>query len=283
MITFTPAALLTAWERCLPLSPVRRAVTLLELAEPSVRRRRSPRYTIGSRDGELLQLRVSAFGAEITGLVACPACAQTVEIAADANTIIASMPCAAPDSEELTFDRDGYRVSFRLPTSEDLIALGASAAQTQPERFLLARPALGGMRGLAGGGQRTAGGNRRAGIACESMNEHDPLADIELACVCPGADIRGPRRWTSWAFLWAKLGGVARPAARGHPCPRVRLRLAGRRHPGAHTDPKAGLPGADRRMSTFLRVVAARALATAPASVPQPLRSRYRRRPGSRP
>src|SRR5215469_9677701 len=116
MITFTPAALLAAWERCLPLSPVRRAVTLLELAKPSVPAETITALPIGSRDRELLRLQVFAFGAEITGLVACPACAETVEIAADANTIMASVPDAAPGGEELTFDRDGYHISFRLPT-----------------------------------------------------------------------------------------------------------------------------------------------------------------------
>src|SRR5262249_7043111 len=66
------------------------------------------------------------------------------------------------------------------------------------------------------------------------------------------------------------------PPAAGRPCSRVRLRLAGRRHPGAHTHPQAGLPGADRRMSTFLHAVAARGLATvAPAAVRPRLRSRF--------
>ena len=152
---------------------------------------------IGGRDRELLQLPGVRFRRAVAGLVACPACTQTVGTSGATNTIIASVPCAAPDSEELTFDRDGYRVSFRLPTSEDLIALGASAAQTQPERFLLARCLRWvEIRRLAGGGQRTAGGNHRADRV-ERMNEHDPLADIELACVCPRVRHRGPRRWTS--------------------------------------------------------------------------------------
>jgi hypothetical protein len=208
MITFTPAALLAAWERCLPLPPVRRAVTLLELAEPSVPAETITALPIGSRDRELLRLRVSAFGAEITGLAACPACAETVEIAADANTIIASVPDAASGGEELTFDRDGYHVSFRLPTSEDLIALGASAAQTEPERFLLARC----LRWVECGGSPMAASelpNEIIELIASSMNEHDPLADIELACMCPECG----HSWTApldvVAFLWAELSDYA--------------------------------------------------------------------------
>src|SRR5215831_8245397 len=66
------------------------------------------------------------------------------------------------------------------------------------------------------------------------------------------------------------------PPPAGRSCPRICLRLAGRRHPGTHTHPQAGLPGADRRMNTFLRTVAARDLATdAPSAVRPRLRSRF--------
>src|SRR5690348_9488527 len=69
---------------------------------------------------------------------------------------------------------------------------------------------------------------------------------------------------------------LRRPPAAGRPYPRVRLRLAGSRHPGALTHPQAGLPGADRRMSTFLHAVATRGLATiAPPAVRPRLRSRF--------
>ena len=207
MITFTPAALLAAWEKCLPMSPVRRAVTLLELAEPSVTAETITALPIGTRDRELLRLRVSAFGSEITGLVTCPACAQTVEIAADANTIIASVPDAAPGGE-LTFDRDGYHVSFRLPTSEDLIALGASPAQAEPERFLLARC----LRWVEHGGSPVAASelpDEIVELIESSMNEHDPLADIELACVCPECGHSWAAQLDIGAFLWSELSDYA--------------------------------------------------------------------------
>ncbi len=208
MVTFTPAALLAAWERCLPLSPVRRAVTLLELAEPSVPAEAITALPIGSRDRELLRLRVSAFGAEITGLVTCPACAETVEITADANTIIASTPDAASGGEELTFDRGGYHVSFRLPTSEDLIALAASPTQAEPERFLLARC----LRWVERAGSPVAASELPEEIVeliASSMNEHDPLADIELACVCPECGHSWAAPLDVVAFLWAELSHYA--------------------------------------------------------------------------
>lgn len=208
MITLTPAALLAAWDRCLPLSPVQRAVTLAELAEPSLPTETITALPIGSRDRELLRLQVSTFGAEITGLVSCPACGETVEISADANTIIASAPDAVPNGEELTFDRNGYHISFRLPTSEDLIALRASPAQAEPERFLLARC----LRWVEHGGSPVAASELPEEIVeliGSNMSDHDPLADIELACLCPACDHSWAAPLDVAAFLWTELSDYA--------------------------------------------------------------------------
>jgi len=208
MITLTPAALLAAWDRCLPLSPVRRAVTLLEVAEPSLPAETITALPIGNRDRELLRLQVSVFGPEITGLVSCPACGEMVEIAADANTIIASVPDAVPNGEELAFDRNGYHISFRLPTSEDLIALGGSPAQAEPERFLLARC----LRWVEHGGSPVAASELPEEIVeliGSSMSNYDPLADIELACLCPGCGHSWAAPLDIAAFLWAELSDYA--------------------------------------------------------------------------
>jgi hypothetical protein len=208
MTALTPAALLAAWERCLPLPPVRRAVTLLELAEPPLAAERITALPVGSRDRALLHLQGSVFGAELTGLVACPECGTTVQIVADVNTIIASAPDAPPGDEELTVDRNGYHVSFRLPTSEDLIALGASPTQTEPERFLLARC----LRWVEHGGSPVAASelpDEIVELIGSSMSDHDPLANIELACRCLECGHSWAAPLDIAAFLWTELSDHA--------------------------------------------------------------------------
>jgi hypothetical protein len=186
MITFSPAELLTAWERCLPLSPVGRAVALLELAEPGLAADAITALSVGSRDRELLRLRVSAFGTAISGLVTCPECGQTVELTADANDIIAAAGRPTPGrDDELALDRNGYHVRFRLPTSADLLALAVAWPAAPPgadaERFLLGR----------------------------CLRWAEPLADIELACDCPDCGEAWVAPLDVPGFLWAELTDFA--------------------------------------------------------------------------
>jgi len=207
MGTLSPAELLTAWERCLPLSPVGRALALLELAEPTLPAEAISALPIGTRERELLRLRVSVFGAEITGLVTCPACGETVELAADANELIAVAE-TAPGGTDLTLDRDGYHVCFRLPTSEDLIALAGTPPATDPERFLLGRC----LRWAEHEGSPVAASelpDEIIELIGSAMNDHDPLADIQLACACPDCGQAWAAPLDVPAFLWAELTDFA--------------------------------------------------------------------------
>jgi hypothetical protein len=207
MVTPSPAELLTAWERCLPLSPVGRALTLLELAEPTLPAEAISALPIGAREQALLRLRVSMFGADITGLVTCPACGETVELAADANKILAVAE-KAPGGVDLTLDRDGYHVCFRLPTSEDLIALASMPPATDPKRFLLGRC----LRWAEHEGSPVAATELPAEIIeliGSAMNDHDPLADIQLACTCPYCGQTWSAPLDVPAFLWAELTDFA--------------------------------------------------------------------------
>jgi hypothetical protein len=213
MITFSPAELLTAWERCLPLSPVGRAVALLELAEPGLAADAITALSVGSRDRELLRLRVSAFGTAISGLVTCPECGQTVELTADANDIIAAAGRPTPGrDDELALDRNGYHVRFRLPTSADLLALAVAWPAAPPgadaERFLLGRC----LRWAEHDGSPVAPSelpDEIVELVGSSMNEHDPLADIELACDCPDCGEAWVAPLDVPGFLWAELTDFA--------------------------------------------------------------------------
>ncbi len=221
MIAFSPAELLTAWERCLPLPPVARAVTLLELAGLGLATDEIIALPVGSRDRELLRLRVSTFGATITGLVTCPACGETVELTADANDIIAAAGRSTPGrDDEVILEHNGYHVWFRLPTSADQLALAGAmpgvptgvptgaAPAADPARFLLGRC----LRRAEHDGVPVAVSDlpdEITELVGSSMNEHDPLADIELTCTCPDCGQAWVAPLDVPGFLWAELTDFA--------------------------------------------------------------------------
>jgi hypothetical protein len=199
----SPSALLALWEQCLPLSPVARAVALLEFAKPAVPATALP---LGSLDRELLRLRAVTFGGELTGLASCPRCGETVEVATDADTIIGAVPDNPAEALELTVEQGGYRIRFRLPTSEDLLVLDAVPAD--PERVLLARC----LRWADHSGSPVPAAELPDDIVDAigaSMSEHDPLADIELACSCPGCGYGWAAPLDVPAFLWAEIADLA--------------------------------------------------------------------------
>lgn len=207
MGTPSPAELLTAWERCLPLSPVGRALALLELAKPPLPAHALGALPVGARDAELLRLRVALFGPQLTGLVTCPACGETVELAADANELLAVAE-QAPDGGELSLDRNGYHLCFRLPTSDDLLALSGTQPGTEPERFLLGRC----LRWAEHEGSPVAASelpDELVQLTGSAMNEHDPLAEIELACACPGCGHTWAAPLDVPAFLWTEVADFA--------------------------------------------------------------------------
>ena len=80
MRALTASTLLGAWERALSQSPAQRALTLLQFVGSELPPERLAALTIGQRDAHLLNLRESAFGSQMTGLAACPACSRHLEL-----------------------------------------------------------------------------------------------------------------------------------------------------------------------------------------------------------
>ena len=178
----TPAAaeLLDAWEGALSQPPVGRALALLALVCPEASAEELARLSVGRRDGRLLQLRQRLFGSELCIVTSCPACGTHLQSSLSVDAIVSQ------DEEETRGAYDcavaGYRVSFRLPTSRDLMALNV-----QPDRaprVLLDRCVI---------EAREPAGDRVAGSAlpelviatiAAQMAEHDPLADVQLRAGC---------------------------------------------------------------------------------------------------
>src|SRR5215217_7824558 len=140
MVAPTAVELLTLWEQCLPLAPIGRAVAMLELANPDESHDAIAALPIGARDMHLLRLRARTFGCQLTGITPCSNCGEAVELAIEANDLLASGAASVPaDVAELTVDHDGYHVFFRLPTSADMTSLSDSTSDVDLERALLGR------------------------------------------------------------------------------------------------------------------------------------------------
>ena len=148
---------LGAWEWGAGRSPFRQALFLLEAAYPDAPPEALARLPVGRRDGLLLDLRERVFGPRLESVAAFPRCGEWLELAFT-TADVRHPPPAPPDSDtplavhpddytvhpdDYTVQLDDYAVTFRLPTTEDLLALvseasGDGAAPT-PERQLLAR------------------------------------------------------------------------------------------------------------------------------------------------
>ncbi|AXG81883.1 hypothetical protein [Streptomyces paludis] len=202
----SPTELLAAWEigLTLPDSSVQRAVLLHALARPGRAADELLGVPVGTRDAELLGLRVALFGDVLSVRIGCPACGADLEFDADATGLAAAAPEAEP--EPLT-DGD-WTVRFRSATPADLLAVGDPATE-DPRRGLAARLVLEARRG-----DRAVRADRLpehvVHLLAEAVAAADPAADISFAMDCPdcGAQVRA--QFDIATYLWDELDAWAR-------------------------------------------------------------------------
>ena len=195
----TASQLLEAWERGRFQPPAERARLLLALAAPAADR---DRLSIGRRDQALLELRERIFGPRLTGLAQCPGCAREVEL--DFTVADIRAPAAGDAAEPQTLRSDGYEVRFRLPTGEDLAAVGAIADPPGRRSALLGRC----VTGVRLRGEPAAGAALPDAVAAaisERMAELDPQGDIRLELRCPDCGHRWQAPLDVVAYLWSEI------------------------------------------------------------------------------
>src|SRR4051812_13543326 len=116
--------LLDVWERGLARNDERWALLLLEAACPESTSEELERLSVGERDARLLSLREWAFGGGFTSLAACPACAEQLELSFEADDVRAPPPEGAGP---FRLGVGEHELEFRLPDSQDLLAVSAHA------------------------------------------------------------------------------------------------------------------------------------------------------------
>jgi hypothetical protein len=200
----TAPAMLAAWERGLDQDPVDRGLTLLALAYPEAAREGLCKISIGERDRRLLALREALFGPQMTGLVDCAACGETLEL----EIAVADLCSAAkPDTVELAVCVEGYGLELHLPDSRDLAAC-AAADPSAAEAVLLGRCVV----AASCGGQPIDTKDLPAvavAAVARRLSEADPQADLRLALVCAGCGRQWRAPFDIVPFLWTELDAWA--------------------------------------------------------------------------
>jgi hypothetical protein len=198
------AELLEVWERSAAFGPPERADALLMLALPGEPAAAPP---LGERNARLLELRELLFGGELEGLAACPDCGEAVEYSLSAETLRGGDVEVGADL--LTLAEDGWEISFRLPTGDDLRA-AASAGDVDGARLALLERCV--VSAVAGGREQPAFRLPEHVVAAlgERLAAADPQAETLLSLTCPACGGAWSIAFDAGAWLWTELESWAR-------------------------------------------------------------------------
>jgi hypothetical protein len=208
----TAAATLDLWEQADHLPLIERAIALAAAADPVSEAAAVARLPLGRRDGRLLQLRAELTSRPLDATAACPACGERVEFDADADAL-AAMAGRAPAPVTASLEVDGFRVMWRPPDSDDVIAASAADSADDAEGVLLARcvSSAAGSDGPVDPGELPRTVRDAVSLA---MADADPLAEIVISLTCPACATTFDADLDVAAFVWTELRARARRVLR---------------------------------------------------------------------
>ena len=212
--TSESSRLLRAWEAGRDLSPAGRALAILGWGWPEADPRALAGLGIGARDRAILGLHARHFGPALECLADCPACGDSLELAFDAREIGAGadLPALMPPDPAAPrrFGRDGWELTYRLPTAGDLAAIDpsrgtAEARRTLRDACLIAAVDPDGSLASAGDVPPAVLDAWEADLA-----EADPDAETRLDLTCPACGHRFAPLFDAVAHAWAAVDTLAR-------------------------------------------------------------------------
>lgn len=188
------------WEQRRASHPLRRALALLDACWPA--KSAWSAAPIGQRDSRLLDLRETLFGPQLQTVTRCPNCTAQLE----ANFMVADIrePLGTTPSEMFKLRTGGYVVEYRLPNSEDLLAV-SSFENVSNAREQLLRRCIASIRRPS---RRRAPDQLPAEVidALEAdMARHDPAADTQIALRCPACGHEWQASFDVVSYLWDEL------------------------------------------------------------------------------
>jgi hypothetical protein len=235
MRALTATELLEVWERGSSQSPPRRMLGLLAAAYPEVSREQLAELPIGERDRRLLQLREWLFGSKLATVTSCPRCGEQLESSLDVSDMLghavpagggssAGRDAPGRDAAPGVVEASGYRVRFRLPTSQDLLALPAADEEVTAgeenalRACLLARCVLDARDANDEPVDAASLPDEVVAALSREMAVSDPHAAIELALECPVCEHAWRALLDVARFLWAEIVAWAQRTLREVHC-----------------------------------------------------------------
>ena len=207
MRTPTAAELLTVWERGLAQPPARRGLLLLTAADPETPPEMLARLTIGARDARLLALREWLFGSTVNCVTKCPGCGDRVEF-----TFTIADVCSPAGASGTTLEAevavDDYAVRFRLPNSNDLLAIDGCGDVGTARRRLVSGCLLHVRRQSNDIAEQELPRAVVDAIGAR-MAEADPQADVTLRVTCPACANQWQAAFDIVSHLWTEISAWA--------------------------------------------------------------------------
>lgn len=195
--------LVAAWDRAACGAAAGRGLALLAGLQPESDAGALARLPVGVRDARLLRLRQELFGDLLVCLTRCPRCSTDLEFRLTASSLLEQEGGAEAGGHWL--ESDGHRISYRLPDSTDLAALGSSGAAGQDvARVLLTRCVLEarGPHGVIGAHEVPQPVVERLS---EEMERRDPLAAVWLDFECDACGHGWQDLLDVASLLWAEI------------------------------------------------------------------------------
>ena len=206
MLALTASELLEAWGAGQDRPPIQRALMLLAAAYPDIPADMLGRLSIGQRDGLLLQLREKIFGTQLGGVVTCGGCGACLELSFHIADVRVAPTIELKETHPLSVA--GYEVRFRLPNSQDLMALQADNDFISTCYRLLKRCILTAQYD----GKETAVDQLPTDILdtiAQQMSKVDSQAEVYLSVSCPACSRRWQVTFDIVTFFWSEINAWA--------------------------------------------------------------------------
>jgi hypothetical protein len=214
MYALSASALLGIWENGAGKAPVEQALAILRAAFPYATHTKLMKLTIGQRDTCLIQLYELTFGSHLKGLANCPACSERLELDFNGRDLLApSSPLLDPElmeplNAESSFRLNDYEVTYRLPTSADLLSSFEPAnISTLREQLLQACV----VSVICDG--KTKAANELPESVFEELAQHmdkaDPMANLILAAACPACGHTWQIIFDIVSYFWNEINAWA--------------------------------------------------------------------------
>lgn len=196
--------LLQTWEQLHAADADTRAVGLLQAVWPQPEAETWSAASLGTRDAALFRLQSALFGPQLHTLTQCPACGEALESQFDCAQF-SGEDAPTPVPAALALREQDWEIEFRLPSSNDVVALRDAAADPAVAVSALLRRCV--LRVRQGEREASADELPTALVAQleARMAASDALADLRLSLSCPACATAWDAAFDIGEYLWESL------------------------------------------------------------------------------